>query len=278
MQYHPTLLTTDFKKYLLANSLSEASSGYYISDIRVFLRWVYQTTGDYSVTREILESYEIHLKGGSLPTKTVNRKLSSLRIFNKYLLTRGYLQVDVMKEVKNDKRSRARSYSPIHQSVVLLVLFGVIVLLGSIILTESRKNGTGGNLSSIDTQTVALPFFLKLQEQTDQNKNPQQINTQSLSQITIDTDANTPLGAQINNTIGRDVITAGAIEKKIYIEALTPTSLVFITPTSDFQDVGYYVVSETGSFTLRLKRALPVNVSFNWMVILNLFPIDKVPY
>ncbi|GEM_PF-1606396 len=270
MKYTPQRLKKDFTQFLVRQKLSKSTITYYVSDVRVFLRFVYQTSGDYELTPEAFESYEQFLKQGALPTKTINRKLSSLRTFTNHLLSEGYLKNNVMKKVKNNKReARPRTLYPNAQTVIILALF-LIIILGGGFLLSTNSTRTQNQFIQV-TDEVNIPPSLS----TNSTDIPERLNTQNAREITIE---DSPIDGLTNSGLiyGRHVIEAGKTQKSVYVSDMNPTTLVFVTPTSKI-DTTYHVKEDSGFFTVFLSKPLETNATFNWVIILNQLPIDRVP-
>lgn len=267
MKYHPDELIKTFQKHLQKLHLAQTSIRYYLSDIRVFLRFVYQIAGEDKLSPEVFESYENYLKSGTLPTKTINRKLSSLRLFGAFLLKQGILKEDVMARVKNNKTSL--SVHPFHlsSSFFLFSIFIVIVIVGGFLLSFSKTN-----IFTPNTFTPN-PMVLSKTIQTNTSNLPELLRSQSINNIAVE-------GGNVNSefaveSFGNDVILASALSKKI-LSNIKSGDRVFITPTSSF--VGnYYVTESKGEFTVFLSEIQKKDFSFNWMIVSNQLPIDKFP-
>jgi hypothetical protein len=267
MKYHPDELIKTFSRHLQKLRLAQTSIRYYLSDIRVFLRFVYQIAGEDKIFPEAFESYENYLKSGTLPTKTINRKLSSLRLFSAFLLKQGVLKEDVMARVKNNKMSLSVPPFRLSSTFLLLVIFIVIVMVGAFLLSSSNTN-----LFAPNTFTPN-PMVLSKTIQTNSSALPDLLRSQSINNIAVE-------GGNMNSeftveSLGKDVILASTLSKKILLN-LRSGDRVFVTPTSSF--VGnYYVTESKGEFTVYLSEQQKSDFSFNWMIVSNQLPIDKFP-
>lgn len=266
MKYNPNFLSTDFKTYLKNQKLSDSTIRYYSSDVRVFLRFIYQTTGEYEITSEVFESYENYLKSGRLPRKTINRKLSSLRIFNSFLVTTGILHDNMMKKIKNSSKAYSSSRVLAPQ---MIIVFIAIVLIGGFFFSQINVNTKKINPKE-SVNTVAIPSTLR----TNATTVPETLDGRNLHEITIESDDVATLSPK---TFGTDFIQAGSTTKTIYNPSISKEqSLVFITPTSA-HDNYYYITQTNGAFTITLSKSLKTNFSFNWMIISNQIPVDMLP-
>ncbi len=273
MKYHPDDLTKNFKSQLRQQKLSEGTIRFYISDVRVFLRFIYQVSGDYEITPEMFESYENFLKSGTLPTKTINRKLSSLRIFSTFLLKQGFLKENFMNKVKNNK-SKGGNTRPFKASptIILLSVFIIVLLVGSFVFTAGNKD-----IFSITTSPIIdqqKPITLTDTLKTTTSKPPEILQAQSINDITVE--GNVPEKEATVTTYGKDAINSGKQEVKIVTASTNSSDLMFITPTSPI-DSSFYVEQKSGVFVVHLQQTQQKDFTFNWMLVSNQLPIDKLP-
>jgi len=80
--------------------------------------------------------------------------------------------------------------------------------------------------------------------------------------------ATTSAQLKTNATAGEGVIPAGKTEVVILSQQLTPTSLVYITPTTDTENQVLFVKEKSSShFTVAIRQALEHEIKFNWWII-----------
>jgi len=87
-EYNFNLLINEFKKYLQINDKTSVTIKNYLSDIRFFFGWIISIL-NLEITKTTLEaidgakinSFKKYLLDSSLPSSTINRRLSSVRIF-----------------------------------------------------------------------------------------------------------------------------------------------------------------------------------------------------
>lgn len=269
MKYHPDELNKGFKKQLQKQHLSEATIRYYISDVRVFLRFIYQISGDYEITSEMFQSYENFLKSGTLPTKTINRKLSSLRIFSTYLIKEGILVDDFMQKVKNNRQNMQQRGFKFSTSLVLLGIFVSVLIIGSIYFSSTNKDIFSISTTTVTTNPVLLPKSLP----TDAAHPPELLRSQNITDITVEGTSSVDMVTV--SRYGKDSISVG--EKSVPITKVTSSGgLMFITPTSPIVGT-YFVGEENNTYILHLSEIQKNDFTFNWILVTNQLPIDKLP-
>ena len=110
--YNPDNLEAKFKLYLFSNDYSRTSIHNYLTDIRSFLNWfshhlkAEHLEFDVShVTDSTLRRYLDYLRSSDTPIASVNRSLSTLRLFGKFLLLNELVSANPSEGVKNIKQS-----------------------------------------------------------------------------------------------------------------------------------------------------------------------------
>lgn len=113
-------LIKSFENYLLNSvKISKKSLKYYRSDLSHFVGWVFlkiKTLGiladDFNqaipfLSHNLLKEYKSFLVLNKVALKTVNRRLSTLRHFSKYLILNDLLQFDFMDNIQNIKKDES---------------------------------------------------------------------------------------------------------------------------------------------------------------------------
>jgi site-specific recombinase XerD len=101
-----------FLAFLQANSISEKTQGNYVSDVRHFIEWLvsfFHLTGMINditatlnnVTGQTIESYKTSQVTVGTPVSTVNRRLSSIRMFFKWANESGFTKTNPTVTIKN---------------------------------------------------------------------------------------------------------------------------------------------------------------------------------
>lgn len=99
-----------FKKYLLAGNVKPLSGKNYLSDFRHFAGWLtlywksHLANASQQLSRltpEIINEYKNYLIENSLPHKTINRRLSTVRKFCSFCISQGWLKENPAKQVGN---------------------------------------------------------------------------------------------------------------------------------------------------------------------------------
>jgi len=108
-----------FENYLLNSvKISQKSLKHYRSDLSHFVGWVFlkiKTLGiladDFNqaipfLSQDLLKEYKSFLILNKVALKTINRRLSTLRHFSKYLILNDLLQFDFMSDISNVKKDK----------------------------------------------------------------------------------------------------------------------------------------------------------------------------
>ncbi|MBU0998298.1 site-specific integrase [Patescibacteria group bacterium] len=113
-------LIKSFENYLLNSiKISKKSLKHYRSDLSHFVGWLFlkiKTLGiladDFNqaipfLSHNLLKEYKSFLVLNKVALKTVNRRLSTLRHFSKYLILNDLLQFDFMDNIQNIKKQES---------------------------------------------------------------------------------------------------------------------------------------------------------------------------
>ena len=107
-----------FKKFLLAENVSPITLKNYLSDLRHFLGWTIlkikaQNKKNFEnlspleflnqIDESLVEEYKNYLVVNSIPAKTINRRLSTLRKFFSFCISQGWLKENPAKKIQNLK-------------------------------------------------------------------------------------------------------------------------------------------------------------------------------
>lgn len=274
---------SSFKRYLERKHLSTKSISYYMSDIRVFLRWVKTENGRDNILKEDFESYEIALKQNS-KTTTINRKLSALRVFNQFLIDEGELSEYEKSSLTNRNRKvhgGASSISSLlsimekhYQGLSFATLFVVVLILGSVIVSQFKERGE--LINSLTDGSYKSPVISDVRG--FQGLNMESLPAQaSIGTILIEEDPLT-LGKGNSRITGRNFLDSKSTEKTIYIPGTSSGYFVFLTPLTNIKGNALYVKGQKeDSFTVSLTSPVDEEVWFNWMIIQNDLVIDSSP-
>lgn len=267
---------SDFKEYLKKNGVSVNSIKFYVSDVRLFMKWIKKTSGSEKLNKEAFESYETFLKFSNLPPQTVNRKLSSLRKFASYLVSRKKLPASNLKitnkpKNKNTKYINLRNvYSFLHKNLQSYFVFFILILIVSLILLFiQNRNKLNSLFETVSTNKLDLPQHIDLNSE-DYQKNLGKVANSGPSDIKVDSD---PLLSTSNGYLyGRSQIEPGSVSKKIFVPGLNTSSYVFLTPLSP----SFIFISEQsdGYFVVSINSPTDYPIKFNWLAYLNELPID----
>jgi site-specific recombinase XerD len=104
-------LEPQFKNFLLAENVSNLTLTNYLSDFRHFAAWfeakIRSTqSADFweQINFETITQYKKYLFTSSIPLKSINRRLSTLRKFCSFAITQGWLNHNPAKQVQNAKQ------------------------------------------------------------------------------------------------------------------------------------------------------------------------------
>ena len=104
------LLTDSFLDYLLhERNYSKGTVEYYRADILELQRFGEEMLGDLTpldVDAELVREWIASLMDKGLASNTINRKLSSVRTYYKFLLRRGKVAVDPLRKVTGPKKKK----------------------------------------------------------------------------------------------------------------------------------------------------------------------------
>jgi len=117
-QYNFYNFEASFKKFLLAENVSPVTLKNYLSDLRHFLGWMIlkikaQNKKNFEnlspleflnqIDESLVEEYKNYLVVNSIPAKTINRRLSTLRKFFSFCISQGWLKENPAKKIQNLK-------------------------------------------------------------------------------------------------------------------------------------------------------------------------------
>lgn len=117
-QYNLYNFEADFKKYLLAGNTKTISIKNYLSDLRHFFGWAAlnvqstQSTNQSSsyivfiksiLSEESINQYVSYLNTNTIPIKTINRRLSTLRKFGHFCISQGWITQNPALHIANSK-------------------------------------------------------------------------------------------------------------------------------------------------------------------------------
>lgn len=112
-------LEANFRTYLLAViNLKAITVKNYLSDIRYFIGWYQQQRTESellgslkALDRESIEAYKHYLQASNLPSTTINRRLSTVRMFCKFLIDQNILSINPAQHMVN---VGSKAKDPIH--------------------------------------------------------------------------------------------------------------------------------------------------------------------
>ena len=129
-QYNLYNLEPLFRKYLIAGNISSISLKNYMSDFRHFLGWMTLRLKNYSennktfsfskpisiqlnlpeqisaiINEQTIFDYRLYLTSNSLPHKTTNRRLSTIRKFCSFCISQGWMKENPAKKLGNVKET-----------------------------------------------------------------------------------------------------------------------------------------------------------------------------
>lgn len=114
-------IAQEFFNYLVKNGVSSSTLKNYKSDIKHFSDWITRSVKSLGVFAESLtevtpfinsstaQSYKSFLESIGSPSKTINRKLSTLRKLSGFLLSNNILHFDFVSETKNIQEAQPKT-------------------------------------------------------------------------------------------------------------------------------------------------------------------------
>lgn len=132
-------LEAEFKTYLKNNSFSRTSINNYLADFRHFISWLVVMLKKQGLSfepryfdKKTFELYKKSLENEKMSTRSVNRRLSTLRTFIRFCITQGWVSTNPLEDINNIKISFFDSiYTTLKNNIVVLlvVLFGLAFVL-----------------------------------------------------------------------------------------------------------------------------------------------------
>lgn len=108
--YNPYNIEALFRQHLLAENVKPATLKNYSSDLRHFLGWLsseqlYDSSlqSIQSLNEKNVRDYKEYLVINKIPTKTTNRRLSTLRNFFSFCIAQGWISENLAKKISNEK-------------------------------------------------------------------------------------------------------------------------------------------------------------------------------
>ena len=128
-----------FKKFLIAENVSSITLKNYLSDLRHFLGWIIFKLRVKNEKLKIenkplselinhidfvlVEEYKNYLNVNSIPIKTINRRLSTLRKFFSFCINQGWLKENPAKKIQNLRANLQIKKEDINSIVNLFSLY-----------------------------------------------------------------------------------------------------------------------------------------------------------
>jgi len=102
--YNPDNYRQEFRQYLIAVKKSANTIRNYLSDLRYFFGWLNVNFGALALNQiknETIRAYRGALIEDGIPTKTINRRLSTLRLFFKFCVGQDWIKENPVKKIAN---------------------------------------------------------------------------------------------------------------------------------------------------------------------------------
>lgn len=149
------ILTELFARFLRANGASTKTIKNYVHDLNHFLGWVDdKTTSQESVEAFVqsihastIESYKNAQRVEKIPAATLNRRLSSLRMFFRACIDSGFIKANPTQDIANVSQDKS------------------VVLILENFCTDLQRDGA--SKSTIRNYLADIKHFLTWIEQTD---------------------------------------------------------------------------------------------------------------
>lgn len=160
-RYNLLSFEASFRTYLSAViKLKPVSIKNYLSDIRHFDGWLaahaYVDSLD-MISHQTVEDYKNYLQKNSFPSRTINRRLSSVRKFFSFLVDQGHLQVNPAKGISNTLTRRIKPTQEAHPTSEILNAFEAELKLQG--LVDSAVNRHVMNMQEFFTIINSSPTY-----------------------------------------------------------------------------------------------------------------------
>src|SRR3989344_1101967 len=96
-QYNQYNFEADFKNFLSAENISPITIKNYLSDLRHFLGWLATYTQHptpntlHTLNSQTIQNYLTYMQQARLPSRTMNRRLSTVRRFFSFCVSQGWI-------------------------------------------------------------------------------------------------------------------------------------------------------------------------------------------
>jgi hypothetical protein len=280
-------INTSLQKYFKSKKVSKKTTINYLSDINSFLSWMEkkQTTDSKDtlskIDSQVAYDYMDYLLEKNTPELTINRKLSSLRLFSKFLQSKKYKSFDFMKDVQNIKRQKTPASQSRNYLTPALFFLSLSVLISAIILsnlTRTTNDRLASDIDYIKNNNYQIPQNLVQGSQLKLTADQKDLDKYKSTSLGPGNQVNLALSSPVNDSSvlqdqtietdvkGKDAIPTGSKEVTINNPYINGFSEILLTPTSmPYGQVLYIKNQGNGYFTVAIERNAQNKIEFNWL-------------
>lgn len=245
----------------------------YKSDFNHFLEWL-RSNNIHELNSERIRDYLNFLRTTNTPTKTINRRLTTLRHYAKYLRKYNITDYDLAENIQNfGTNTSSGDFTKQKQAVPILISVAIaILLILQVIITDEPRSPWDPILAS--SPDHKLSEEIKITDQPSFKNKKQEFTiylkdnasgkpvklTDAEKQILLNSDP------EIKKS-GKATLYKNQNSTIIYSEAVTADSLIHLTPTSSTNNQTLYIdIQKEGYFIVRTAHSADFDISFNWWI------------
>ncbi|HOX96669.1 MAG TPA: site-specific integrase [Candidatus Woesebacteria bacterium] len=227
-------------------------------------------SADASASADPLSLSPLATTSAVIPSDLALNSLSVHTLIANDLMTNGAIFTNALSSFDNELFIQPQGDKPVHLLANLMTLYpdGKVLINGDLLITGTIF------AQGLDTKTASVSGSLAVGSSTiaSQSANFAQLTTNGLV-IASGNDPLATVSGQTNSnaTIGTSTIIAGTTEISILNTKVTPTTLIYVTPTSDTKGKVLYVKSKTDGIGFTVSLAGTGNngydISFNYWLV-----------
>lgn len=262
-----------FFLHLRSLNLSKKTYRNYKSDFNHFLQWL-KTNDIYSFNTQDIKNYLSYLRSQNTPIQTINRRLTTLRHYAKFLQKNKIVDYDLTQNIQNIGL-RTNSFPGTKQTTPILITAAIsILLIVQVIITDQPT-------SPWDPVLANSPDH-QLSKNVEITNQPSFENTEEITVYLRDEVTGKPI--KLNNADKKILLNSDPELKKsgkaimfknqdsaiVYTQAAKKDSLIHLTPTSSTNNQILYIDTQAdGYFIVKTDWPVKSDVSFNWWITSN---------
>lgn len=269
-----------FTNYLNNLSISQKSKINYMADANHFFNWLENAhpnistdTLANSLHKHITKSYIKEMVGSNTPQKTINRRLTTLRHFAKFLSSFGYT-----KEAGAIKNVKKNNFNPKPVLIAGLLTLALLIVASLYLKNDSQLDKlTNPEFANLSPSSNSKIYIIDARNQNTDDLSSTKTALYSLEKapVSITLDGQLPTNKEASSKqlnfqpqsqdYGKGVIPAGSTETTIHTQSVSTASVVLITPLNSHAD--YYISNvSNGYFTVKIDKKANQTLAFSWLV------------